>query len=163
MNATTSSEESLHTESEYSNPIWKHLLAEYDESPDYRRLRYENGSITDSLSRSFVERLTILRTPIDEISGEIRVRELLTRALNEEVDFKAKKLRFLVRELDTWTMGYNDSIENRRIWLQKEILNLEKEKRAEKLRFWEDVVSLANKRREFIMEYETLSRISRIL
>jgi len=122
-----------------------------------------NKSITELLNSIFSVRLKILGEPIEEINEEIRLRKSLTKALNGEIDAKVKHLEFLLRDLDAWTMGYNDSIENRRIELQREILALEKEKRSEKLRFWEDVVSLINKRIDFLMEYQTLKSIIKII
>jgi len=123
----------------------------------------DNALVTEALGRIFSFRLQILKEPIDEINEEIRARDKLTAELSEEVDAKVRHLDFLLRDLDTWAMGHNDNIENRRLFLMREMLNLEKEKRSERLRFWEDVVSLVNKRRDFITEYKSMKNIRAII
>jgi len=123
----------------------------------------EKISLPDAVSEIFGIRLRILKKPIEEINDAIRIRRVINKSISDEIDSKHKHIEFLLRDLDNWTMGCNDSIERRRLELQRELLSLEKEKRSEKLRFWEDVVSLANKRTEFLIEYRTLKSISELL
>ena len=120
-------------------------------------------SISKTLSGIFNLRLKILKEPIDEINDEIRLRQVLNNSLIQEITVKLKHINFLLRDLDNWTMGYNESIENRRLELQREILALEKEIRSEKVRFWEDMVSLVNKRIDYLIEYRTIKSISELL
>ena len=121
------------------------------------------SSISNTLSSIFNFRLKILKEPIDEINDEIRLRQVLNNSLIQEITVKLKHIKFLLRDLDNWTMGYNESIENRRLELQREILALEKEIRSEKVRFWEDMVSLVNKRIDYLIEYRTIKSISELL
>ena len=67
------------------------------------------------------------------------------------------------KHIENYTIGYNPSIEFRRMGLERQILILTKELRSEELRAWEDLVSLMKERRTFVMEYENLINTRKML
>ena len=59
-------------------------------------------------------------------------------------------------QLKPWQLGNSQSIEMRRLGIEREILSLNKEKRSEEVRAWEHIASLMKLRRQFLMEYQNL-------
>jgi hypothetical protein len=111
-------------------------------------------NIPERLAGSFSKKLKILAEAIEELNQEVKKRIKMSYLFQTKIDAEILRLEFLLRELDHWTLGCEESIEHRRLGLEREILNLRREKRSERLRAWEDIDSLIRRRRELIMEYQ---------
>jgi len=113
-------------------------------------------SIPQRLAGSFSKKLKILAEAIEELDKEIKNRIRMYYQFQARINGEISRLEVLLEDLDHFGLGYRDSIEHRRLGLEREILNLKKEKRSESLRAWEDIVSLLKAKRQLVMEYQNL-------
>jgi len=115
------------------------------------------------LTGTFSNKLKILREAIDEIDREIEKRIKLGKSFREKIDSELFSCRTQLKYIENYTLGYNSSVEFRRLGLERQIALLTKELRSEQLRAWEDVVSLVKEKRTFIMEYKNLMNTRKML
>ena len=109
-------------------------------------------------------KLEALREAIKEVEEEIHSRQVLSQAFLKETEEESKQIRSLVSELGApWSKGYLPAMEELRIKLTRELFNLSNRVRSERLRMWDDIVSLKKQRRDFLMEYQSLKRTLELL
>lgn len=111
----------------------------------------------------FSDKIELIKQAITETISEMKIRQELNSVFIQLIDSKINNFLHELRELKHWTLGNNASIEARRIHLEKELLQLEKEKRINNLSCWKDLLWLKKDLREAVSEYKSLMRMKSIL
>jgi hypothetical protein len=109
------------------------------------------------------DRISIVKEAIAQIVCQIAARRKLNEEFIREIDLKKGDFEFMLKELSRWSLGAIPCIETRRIHLEKELLQLEREGRINKLNCWRDVLLLSKELREAVNEYRFLSGIEKML
>jgi hypothetical protein len=122
----------------------------------------ENPS-TDILKDILTDKLSFLRDVIAELKAQIAEREELKKRISDKLDQGHCLLQTYLYELDTWPRGANRSIEQRKIALEREISNLSKEMRSEKVACFRDIALLKRDLRQFQREYRNELRRVKML
>ena len=117
----------------------------------------------ESADDFFLDKMELNRQVIVETIAEIKTRQRLNSLFIQGIDSKIANMLHELDKLKHWSLGNNPSIETRRIHLEKEILQLEKEKRVNNLNCWRDLLLLKKDLREALGEYKTLMRFKEIL
>jgi len=105
----------------------------------------------------FNDKVTGLRHNINQINEEITSRKVLMDRSLDKIDYQITRAASSLEKL-VFRIGYNRSVDLTRNFLERELGNLRKERRASRLRFWEDVVQLHRDQREIIAEYRDALR-----
>ena len=79
------------------------------------------------------------------------------------IDSEIEKCKAMLIPIENHTLGYNPSIEFRRLSIERQIFLLTKELRAEDVRAWEDIVALMKEKRSLEMEYKALINTKKML
>lgn len=111
----------------------------------------------------FSDKIELIKQAITETIFEMKTRQGLNSVFIQLIDSKIDNFLHELRELKHWTLGNNPSIEARRIHLEKELLQLEKEKRINNLSCWKDLLWLKKDLREAVSEYKSLMRMKNVL
>jgi len=119
--------------------------------------------VSELLTGAFSNKLKIIREAIQEIDEDIEARVELGLSFRLRIDVEIEKCKAMLTPIESHTLGYNPSIEFRRLSIERQIFLLTKELRAEDLRAWEDIVSLMKDRRSLEMEYKALINTSKML
>ena len=110
------------------------------------------------------ERIRNLRDAIEEIDSALARRKILNFHFLEQIERERQEA---VRQLDTlqppWRAGFYPQLEFLRLSLHKSITSRAKDHRGEELKYWDDMVTLANERRKFLDEYKALVGMRRRL
>jgi hypothetical protein len=110
------------------------------------------------------ERIRNLRDAIEEIDAALARRKILNFHFLEQIERERQEA---VRQLETlqppWRAGFYPQLEFLRLSLHKSITSRAKDHRGEELKYWDDMVSLANERRKFLDEYKALMAMRRRL
>lgn len=112
---------------------------------------------TEPIARYFDTRMLGIRQSIDQINDEIVSRKHLMDHSLDQVDYQISRASLNLGQL-VFRIGYNRSIDMTRNVLERELANLRRERRATRLRFWEDVVQLRRELREVTAEYRNTLR-----
>lgn len=112
--------------------------------------------ISKVFAGSLSNKLKILEEAIEEVGNLIELRRALSTLIQERIDKEIFNSECLLIQVKPWQLGHSQSIEMRRLGLEREILSLNKEKRGEEVRQWEHVSALTKLKREFLMEYQNL-------
>ncbi|MBW2044102.1 MAG: hypothetical protein JRI96_04355 [Deltaproteobacteria bacterium] len=143
----------------------KNTLAELYES-EYSGIDEVIGKTIDvagAVGKTLQKKLEILREAIEELNQDIQERERISQQVQDKIGGDVFDLEFELRELKHWAPGVNDSIEARRLGLERELLDLKQQERSEYIRKWSDISGLKRKRREFITEYQHLLKTMEVL
>ncbi|MGD0784329.1 MAG: hypothetical protein ABR969_00745 [Sedimentisphaerales bacterium] len=110
------------------------------------------------------ERIRNLSDAIEEIDAALARRKILNFHFLEQIERERQEA---VRQLETlqppWRAGFYPQLEFMRLSLHKSITSRAKDHRGEELKYWDDMVSLANERRKFLDEYKALMGMRRRL
>jgi len=109
------------------------------------------------------DRISIAKETIAQTICQIAARKKLNDEFLSEINLKKDEFEFMLKELSRWTLGAIPCIETRRIHLEKELLQLERERRINNLHCWRDVLLLSKELREAVNEYRFLSGIEKML
>lgn len=112
--------------------------------------------ISKAFAGSLSNKLKILAEAIEEIDHLIALRKALSKVIGKRIDKEIFNSECLLIQVKPWQLGHSNSIEMRRLGLEREILALNKEKRSEEVRQWEHISSLIKLKRQFIIEYQKL-------
>lgn len=112
---------------------------------------------TEPIAYYFNSRMLGIRQSIDQINEEIASRKHLMGRSLEQVDYQIGRAASNLGRL-VFRIGYNRSVDMTRNTLERELANLRRERRATRLRFWEDVVQLRHELREVTAEYRDTLR-----
>ncbi len=103
------------------------------------------------------ERIENLREAIAEIDEALAGRKILSSEFLEQIDREAEQAKRHLNTLNPpWKTGFYPELEFLRLSLHKSLTSRAKERRAERLKYWENGVNLAKERRKFIDEYKSL-------
>jgi hypothetical protein len=119
--------------------------------------------VSGLLSATFENKLRIIREAIQEIEREIEERIGLGKAFRNRIDSEVSKCKAMLKLIEDFAIGYNPSIEMRRLNIERQIFTLTRELRSEDLRAWEDITSLMKERRTLDMEYKALLNTRKVL
>ncbi len=134
------------------------------DQPNYSNVPFKiNNNDMDSADAFFFDKIERIRQVIVETIFEMKNRQRLNESFIQGIDSKIANMLHELKELKHWSLGNNPSIETRRIHLEKEVLQLEKEKRINNLNCWRDLLLLKKDLREALSEYKTLMRFKEIL
>ena len=109
-------------------------------------------------------KLHALSEAIQELEAEIAAREVLNRAFLEGISKEKERVQDLLAHLGhPWSKGYLPAWEELRASLVREASNLANRERSERLKMWEDIVSLKKQRRVYLIEYQALRKTAELL
>jgi len=131
-------------------------LDEPEISEDFPIESTEEVSIQAELAGTFEERLRILKEAIEEIDSEIGVRIGLSKAQQEDLTVSRDWVVGKINRFENWQFGYKPSVDFRRTALERELLGIYREARAERQRTFSDIVGFKKERRNLLMEYKSL-------
>lgn len=126
------------------------------EYPTLDKNSHKRLKLNKAVARSFEKRLKILADAIKELNQDIKDREEKGNEVNNRLDEEISHLEFVLKDMEKFPIGQVDLLETRRLGLEKELFGLRQQKRSEHIRVWSDISALKRKRRELIMEYESL-------
>jgi hypothetical protein len=110
------------------------------------------------------ERILNLRDAIEEIDAALAGRKHLNEDFVEQIDREAEEVkRHLAMLNPPWKTGFYPELEFLRLSFHKSLTSRAKERRAERLKYWENGVNLAKERRKFLDEYKALMAMKRRL
>ncbi len=89
---------------------------------------------------------------VHQIEDEIVSRRRLMDRQLEEIDYQVNRAAFSLKQLD-FRVGYNDAVDFKRNWTERELANMRRERRNLRLRCWEDIVALRKELREAQKQY----------
>jgi hypothetical protein len=123
----------------------------------------DNDALTPSNSDSadaitiLDERIHNLREAIEEIDAALAHRKVLNVRFLEQIDRESEEVKRHLNQLnDPWKTGFYPELEFLRLSFHKSLTSRAKEQRTEQLKYWENGVNLAEKRRKFLDEYKEL-------
>lgn len=104
------------------------------------------GKSRDVLAQVISDRVYFLKGTIDDLASLIEERQELKNALQSNIDDDLCQIQSTIYALEQDMCGVIDKSE-RRIWLEKQISELYKEKRDHDLSKWQDTVKLKQEKR----------------
>jgi hypothetical protein len=128
---------------------------------EYKWLEYARPGerrFIEAVKGGFERKLRIISEAITELDADIEERERIGQEVREGIERDLSGLKFELKELKHWAMGGVPIMETRRLGLEREVLRLMDRERLERVREWSDISALKRKRRDFIMEYQSLLR-----
>ena len=120
-------------------------------------------SVKEAVSLTFSARIKLLDEAIKEVDQEMLAREQISRRILREIDSEIVVLEQQLEEISHWQIGQNESVDARRLGLEREILAHKRERRDEIVRRWQDLSALVRRRRDLIMEREELRNLEKML
>ncbi len=123
----------------------------------------EHGETGDTLASSLGSRLSVLRDALEEIDTEIGLRSAVSEVFQISLRELRREVSRLLMEIEHFSPGYRPSVDSRRTALERELLSLYREARAEKRQAFSDLLSLKRERRKLEMEYKTLKATAEVL
>jgi len=120
-------------------------------------------NLKQAVSFTFTARIRLLEEAIKEVDQEMLAREQISRRILREIDSEIVVLEQQLEEISHWQIGQNESVDARRLGLEREILAHKRERRNEIVRRWQDLSALVRRRRDLIMEREELRNLEKML
>jgi len=120
-------------------------------------------SVRQAVSLTFSARIKLLDEAVKEVDQEMLAREQISRRILREIDSEIVVLEQQLQEISHWQIGQNESVDARRLGLEREILAHKRERRDEIVRRWQDLSALVRRRRDLIMEREELRNLEKML
>ena len=111
----------------------------------------------------FSDKVKTLGKEIERINKDLEERERIEKQFERCIDCEIKELKRLLHEISEWPPGEKHTIEAIRLDLRKQILNLKREKRLNKLNFWRDRVFERRDRRSLIFEYKAAKKMLELI
>lgn len=122
-----------------------------------------NGKIRKPIISFFSDKARVLREEIEKINAEADERKRIANEISEMILSDFKEVKRLLYEISLYAPGTKDSIDLRRIDLEREMFSLRKELRISKVSLWKDLVFLRRELREIVFEYQALKRMAEIV
>jgi hypothetical protein len=129
---------------------------EYAEAPPAAPSHTKKIDISKAFAGGLANKIKILAEAIEEVDHLVELRKALSKLIQDRIDKEIFNSECLLLQVKPWQLGHSQSIEMRRLGLEREILSLGKEKRGEDVRAWEHISSLMKLKRQFLMEYQNL-------
>lgn len=105
------------------------------------------------------DKIALLSQFIDQIASDIKSRRSLNKMFLKHLNQEIREVEFQLKELKSWQLGNNASIESRRIHLEKELTQLKRQKREWLTDSWKDIQALRRELRQYEGELRSLQRI----
>jgi len=105
------------------------------------------------------DKMALLTQFIDQITSDIKSRRSLNKMFLKHLNQEIRETEFQLKEIKSWQLGNNASIESRRIHLEKELTQLKRQKREWLTDSWKDIQSLRKELRQHEGELRSLERI----
>lgn len=141
----------------------KHVHTLCPDQLNYPNVAFESdNNHPESADDFFFDKIEKIKQVIIETISEMKNRQRLNELFIQGIDTKMANFLHQLEELKHWSLGNNPSIETRRIHLEKEVLQLEKEKRINNLTCWRDLLLLKKELREALSEYKTLIKFKEV-
>ena len=123
---------------------------------------------TSEISKLFEERLKLLQGILDDIRSEIISRKALRNGALKEIDEELRKLSSLLLEVAplgrvNYTGKYVDTLNARRMHLEKSISRLKELSRSHKIGSWKDIVELKRELFKILPEYVQLMQLKEVI
>jgi len=111
----------------------------------------------------FSDKARVIREEIDKIRKDAEARKAIHREFQELIQKDRKEIKRLLHEISLYAPGTKHSIDIRRLDLERELINLNKELRLAKLSLWKDLVFIRRELRELTWEMQALTRIAELV
>jgi len=108
---------------------------------------------TDPLERFMSARKRFLGRSVQDILGLIYERESIKYENDHRILYESAQVGSHLLNLGDWNIGTFKDIDKTRSQLEKEIANLEKERRMEEVSCWRDITRLKSELRETLKEF----------
>ena len=115
----------------------------------------KESDIVDDLLANKVE---AMRQNIEHIAYQLEERDRLGKQNQYTIDLTMMKTKEDLFECELWPTGSNQTIEKRRSQLERELQELDREKRFEEISCWKDQQMLLRDMREATTEYDSAIR-----
>ena len=112
-----------------------------------------SAPLGDPLERFMGARKRFLGRSVEDILGLIYEREDLKRENILRILYESAHVGGHLRNLGDWSIGAFKDVDKTRSQLEKEIANLEKERRMEEVSCWRDVTRMKSELRETLKEF----------
>lgn len=127
-----------------------------------------NTATPPEIAKLFDQRLKLLQSILDEIRIEALNRKKLRNGALSEIDEELRKLSSLLLEVAplgrvNYSGKYVDSLNARRMHLEKSISRLKELKRTHKVETWKDIVALKRELFKILPEYIQLQHLKDVL
>ena len=119
--------------------------------------------IEDTLHGNLETRLRVLKQALQEIDTEIGFRAKVSDAFQLSLKESRREVSRLLMEIEHLAPGYKPSVDSRRTALERELLSLYREARAEKRQAFSDLMGLRREKRKLEMEYKSLKATAETL
>ena len=117
----------------------------------------------DFVERTFTEDVRLLKKRMKEIKQELESRKDLRRYSLSEMESDVSALECYLNRINHWAPGYKSGVDKRRSDMERELLELKKEERMERLAFWKDVALLEKELLSLLREYRKAMRKKELL
>lgn len=128
-----------------------------------RDVPVEAGNDTgDLLSKYLDGMLREARQAMRQVEREIYARTNLHDEAVAQLDYQIGEATASLERFHGWGVGYNRGVDQKRLSLEHQLSSLRHERRASRLRFWEDAVRLRGELHARQQAYEAALRRSRL-
>jgi len=117
----------------------------------------------DPIDAFFTAKKTFAARSVEDILTSLYERETLKYDNLRDIDYQSTTLRTRLFELQRWRLGLNPQMERVRFQVEKELADLEGEKRKETVECWRDVTRLKTDLRDALREFGQQKRTADLL
>lgn len=150
-------------DSYYEYALWRHFREIQErgkKEPEWakellQREPEEQRRGADPLSQYLEASVEHARRALRQFEHEVYVREKLHEQAISQIDYQITEAAHSLTKFKGVAAGYNRGVDNARLSLEHQLDSLRREKRAARLRFWDDLVTLRDRVRELRRQYET--------
>ena len=117
----------------------------------------------DPIDAFFTAKKTFAARSVEDILTSLYERETLKYDNLRDIDYQSTTLRTRLFEIQRWRLGLNPQMERVRFQVEKELADLEGEKRKETVECWRDVTRLKTDLRDALREFGQQKRTADLL
>jgi len=117
----------------------------------------------DSIDAFFTAKRSFAARSVEDILTSLYQRETLKYDNLHDIDYQSANLRTRLFEIQRWRLGLNPQMERVRFQVEKELADLEGEKRKETVECWRDVTRLKTDLRDALREFGQQKRTADLL
>lgn len=126
--------------------------------------RSDNGEGSDSLERLLLEKVEALSSILRQVSSEAGGRAQLSTRIIGDIEQQYCYLKTKLFDLYSWELGRVRNVEQRRSGLEKQLDELNKQKRQEQVECWRDIAELKREFRTWLKQYcDLMQRVTLVL
>lgn len=125
---------------------------------DYIENNEDKEDTTDFVEQSLTRKIDILKKEIEYLYTDIRTRNNLHEDITKELDSMIKNCHIQLESFPKGSSSWGSYFESNIGKLEKEISDLKKESRLEKVGRWRNKVKLKKELRDLLKEYESLMK-----